>query len=238
MERIQSLPKNELIKELKSFKKYQSKTNKEIKENLGDDKVKTLRDELMRLETRRTSKKTKSKMLKTPQEKSHTSAKLMLEAILLNEDTEKILDEYVLTHLKNNPDILNNYLDTNLMYYVFFRLQDLRTNPDYDRENITLVKTFATEKSAEKWVYENGADIVGEQEDNWGKGIVLTIIPYDNIGIYGMGEEPFHANNISSQKYPTYAFSKDGYKMLKKELKYNQIKDKQHIHYIKLKTIM
>lgn len=244
MERIESLSKNELMKELKSFKKYETKTNKEIKEKLGDDKVKTLRGELMRLETRRlnkkSSKKTKSPTStkvknQTPQEKSHTSAKLMLQTILLNEDTEKILDEYVLTHLQNNPHILNQYLDQHLMYYVFFRLQDADTNATTNannKENITLVKTFATKKSAEAWVLKNGADIVGEQEENWGEGIVLTIIPYDNNGVYGAGEEPFHAYTISERKWPTYAFSKDGYKMLKKELKYHGIKDDQHIHYI------
>lgn len=58
MERIQHLPKNELIKELKSFKKYETKTNAQIKTKLGDDKVKTLRDELMRLEVQRQNKKT------------------------------------------------------------------------------------------------------------------------------------------------------------------------------------
>ena len=246
MERIQSLPKNELMKELKSFKKYESRTNREIKEKLGDDKVKTLRDELTRLETRRANKKDnnikssdksnkniKSGKSKTPQEKSHLSAKLMLQAILLNEDTEKILDEYVLTHLTNNPHLLNTYLDNHLMYHVFFRLQDPRTNPKIKKQNITLVKSFATEKSAERWLLEHGADMVGEQEENWGVPVVLTIIPYDNNGTFAMGDEPYHVNDITEKNYPTYAFSKDGYKMLKKELKYNNRKDEKHIHYIK-----
>ena len=79
---------------------------------------------------------------------------------------------------------------------------------------------------------DHGKDIIEFQENNWGLPVVITIIYDSNDGDTSC--PPAHEHGISDQMYPTYAFSKQGYKMLHRELKYNRNERKPDwIHYIK-----
>lgn len=218
MDRISGLKRNELLKELKSYKKYQYKTQKSIGEKLAT--IDNIRNELRRLEDMEPKLK---KSLNT-EDKQYMSAKQVLSTILLNSDTNKILDEYIISYLKMNPHLVTQYLDENGLYYVYFRKQDTNTNPDigYDNEPM-LLKAFGTQKEAEKWILEHGNDIVTEQEENYDSPIVLMIIYDKNEGVIEPGHTVAYGFGISDKMYPTYAFSKEGYKMLKKELKYNSM---------------
>lgn len=59
MERINSLKRNEVLRELKTYKKYTGNTEKDIVESLGKKDIQTLRTELERLESRRSVRKKK-----------------------------------------------------------------------------------------------------------------------------------------------------------------------------------
>lgn len=188
---------------------------KDIAEKLGID---NLRTELSRLENQ-------------PIINQYMSAKKVLSTILLNSDTNSILDEYIVSYLKLNPSLVTKYMDENGLYHVYYRHQDSNTDPDSKAYGPFLLKSFATEKEAEAWLLKMGHEIVEFQEDNWGRPVVLMIIEDSNDGDYEYGEA--HEHGISDKMAPTYAFSKQGYKMLKKELKYNNKQNPTWIHYIK-----
>lgn len=115
-------------------------------------------------------------------------------------------------------NLIQQYLDNNGVYNVFFRQEDPH-GIECRSSDIHLIKSFVSQGNAEKWILENGKDIVESEESNYGKPIVLTIIYYNNIGYYGEGEEPSQMNLISTNKYPTYAFTEQGYQMLIREHK-------------------
>jgi hypothetical protein len=71
-------------------------------------------------------------------------------------------------------------------------------------------------------VLKNGCDLINEEEDNRSRPIVLFIVYLKN-GEYdcSAGSEPTHSHGIAARGYPTYSFSKVGYKMLLKEHKYH-----------------
>jgi hypothetical protein len=183
-----------------------------------------------------TAENTPEKTPEIPENPNYTSAKQILSTILLNTDTSKILDEYIVSYMKMNPHLVTQYLNENGLYYVYFRKRDTDTNPDIGHDNdMILIKSFATLKDAEEWVLMNGREHVEEQEENYDEAIVLTIVHDDNKGKFAAGENAAHSYGISAKKYPTYAFTKDGYKMLKDELIYHRIniKNANWIHYIK-----
>lgn len=105
-------------------------------------------------------------------------------------------------------------MNENGIYHVFYQTRDETTDPYSRRSFVIFLKSFATEKEAKEWILLNGEDIVEEQEDNFGTPIVIFIVYDTNEGIYDTGYEPTNPHYISSHKYPVYAFSKEGYKML------------------------
>jgi hypothetical protein len=170
-----------------------------------------------------------------PENPNYTSAKQILSTILLNSDTSKILDDYIVSYMKMNPHLVTEYLNENGLYHVYFRKRDTDTDPDIGHDNdMILIKSFVTLKDAEEWVLMNGREHVEEQQENYEEAIVLTIVYDDNKGKFAAGDNAAHSYGISTKKYPTYAFTKDGYNMLKDELKYNRIniKNSKWIHYI------
>jgi hypothetical protein len=149
----------------------------------------------------------------------YLSTKSLLENLPLNDETQKAIDEYVLQYLKDHPRAVEDYLNDNDMYNVFFREQDPYTkkSDDLSSTDIHLLKTFATMREAQKWILENGKLITEEEEYDYGRPVVLTIIPFDNKGNYDMDEIPTNMHLIATKKYMTYAFSEDDYNMLLNE---------------------
>ena len=138
----------------------------------------------------------------------------LLKSIPINSTTRSVLDEYFANYVQ--PSAIDKYLEIRGLYHVFFRQEDPH-EIQYRSDDIYLIKSFATEHAATNWVIEHGKDIVSEQEENYGKPIVITIIYFDNKGDYYMGEDPSHMYLISTKKYPTFAFSAEGYRMLLRE---------------------
>lgn len=104
MDRISGLNSNQVAKELQGYKRYKSKTQKEIKEKVGN--ISALRDELRRVESKHNKdvKSPKSKSNK-PVKKSPTKTQndLLPESIyeiLLRADLETI-QQYCMTHKTN-----------------------------------------------------------------------------------------------------------------------------------------
>lgn len=173
---------------------------------------------------------------------SYLSAKNVLSTILLNKDTEDIiLKSYIADYLSTHKDVVEDFLNKNGVYNVFFRTQVAHTRNQIlelglldHYEDMVLVKTFATFLEAEKWVLKNGKNVVDTEEDNYNRPIVLVIVYYDNVGLFGAGEEPHHLNDIYRNKLHTYAFSKSAYEMLKCELEYDGLIEDgiDYLHYI------
>lgn len=161
----------------------------------------------------------------------------ILDNLTVNEETTPILDEFVINYLNNNKNLLNQYLDQNGLYHVYYRQKDCSTNKR--QKNIMLLKSFVTEGAAIKWIVKNGEIIVDENEPNYiDERVVLTIVPSDNYGVYVTGNEPSCLSGIATRKYLNFAFSPSGYEMLLKENKRDNdldINDKNPtwIHYYK-----
>lgn len=140
----------------------------------------------------------------------YLSAKKVLSTILLNSDTEEILDEYVLSYIKNRPTLftkhVNDYLNDVGLYHVFARTQDSSHNPEY-REFI-LFKSFLTMKEAHVYVVTNGSNIINQLNMACTSAYVLTIVN---------SFHPIEHYQISTKKYPTYVFTLDAYDMICKE---------------------
>ena len=154
----------------------------------------------------------------------HLARSEMLSDILQTDETKKATDDYILNYIQNRPSVLEAYLESHPLYHVFFREED----PDGrasrndgvcvdNRDDIHLLKSFATFSAAQSWVIKNGREITHEQEENYGTPIVLTIIKYDNKGSFASDEVPTGMYMISANRYPTYAFSTDAFNMLIRE---------------------
>jgi hypothetical protein len=142
---------------------------------------------------------------------SYLSAKNVLHTILLNSDTTKILDEYIVSYLTLNPALVTNYINQNGLYHVYIRSMDpLRCIGDY--YVMEMLQSFGTKLDAEKWIIQYGKDII-EHYDTSENGIVLCIIYHRNI-LYDTDESPSSAYGIAERKHPTYAFSQNAIEML------------------------
>lgn len=147
----------------------------------------------------------------------YLSVQSLLENLPLNDETQKAIDEYILQYLKIHPKTIEDYLNDNVIYNVFFRENDPYIEEEKDLKltnDIHLLKTFTTLKEAHKWILENGRLIVEKAENNYRRPIVLTIISFDNKGDYVADEISTQMCFIASKKYMTYAFSENGYNML------------------------
>src|SRR5690242_7221629 len=92
----------------------------------------------------------------------YLSAKKVLSTILLNSDTDKILEEYIVEYVKLRPYILSSLIESNGLYHVFVRTKDpSQTETDGDRyEEYNLIKSFLTFNEAEDFVLQNGYNII------------------------------------------------------------------------------
>lgn len=132
-----------------------------------------------------------------------------------------INEETICEYLSNNPILIENYLNSHLTYNVFFREEDPDERiPDRNLSyDIHLLKTFVTLDRAIQWVLDNGREIIKEHKENYGRPLVITIVPFDNKGEYASDEIPTNMWMISNKRYLTYAFTKEDYEMLLREHK-------------------
>lgn len=134
----------------------------------------------------------------------------------INESNEEVFNKFLLEYLLEKPTVIQNYLDQRGLFNVFYRTRDPHDIPN-SYSDIQLLKSFVKYNDAVEWIREYGENIVAEEEDNYGTPIVLTIIYYDNKAYYAMDEIPANMNLISINKYPTFAFSDEAYRMLIEE---------------------
>ena len=139
--------------------------------------------------------------------KMYTSAKTVLSTILLNSDTDQILDEYIISYMKLRPHLLSRCISEQGLYHIYVRSEDYGGDT-----NTILIKSFALEKEAKKYVIEQGVDVLDNGWDDYGTSVLNNVL----MIIYQLGQ-PVDMYNISLQKYPTYAFSPEAYQMLCKE---------------------
>ena len=161
----------------------------------------------------------------------------------MNQDTEKILQTYIVDYLTHHPTIVSQYLSENGLWHIYARTKDeFSTNEGRGKKQhheIFYIKSCVTMNEAETWILQHGKKVVNDEEDNYGVPIVLTIVYDDNKGKYYTGEHPANAYEISSQMYPTFTFSKKGYDMLLTEIQVGEEmhrefpSDKAWIRYIK-----
>jgi hypothetical protein len=150
------------------------------------------------------------------------SIKTVLGNLKITPDTEPLIKKLIKDYIAVNPSILTECIEERGLYQVFFRGRDTYSCNKKDKndtaEIMTYIQTFATMQEANEWILKFGSKIVTEEEDNYNKPIVLTVIYCKNNEYQGhAGEDPAHLCYISGKDYPTYAFSKRGYKMLLKE---------------------
>ena len=92
-----------------------------------------------------------------------------------DQHTSDLIDrQNVMEYLVANKDIVNQFLNEQGLYHVFYRREDPHRVDEslHQTRDIMLVKSFATEESARQWIQIHGKDIVGEQEDNHNQPIV------------------------------------------------------------------
>lgn len=165
------------------------------------------------------------------EEQKSLSAKYVLSTILLNQDTSTILDDYIISYLKLNPQLVNTYLDQNGLYHVYIRNRDPRVHNKTDDEDIIqLIKSFSTELDAKNWIVKNGCDLIKKHESYYHDQLVLIIIYDNNIISYDTHDSPFESYCISEKKYPTFVFSQDSLDMLIKEAKYFDCNSEREYH--------
>ena len=150
-----------------------------------------------------------------------TAETTLLFETLKNVISDETVKKLLVSLLRDNKCIINDYLSTESLYHVYMRQEDPYVNIDAKSTDIHLIISFATLGSAIEWVLKNGRDHVITQEDNYGTPIVLTIIKRKNKDIDDIDycHEHTNMNMISVRKYTTYAFSEQGYKMLLNEHK-------------------
>jgi hypothetical protein len=128
MDRVSGLNANQVAKELQGYKRYNGKTQKEIKEKLGG--VSVLRDELRRLE----SKKVKSIKKDKKVENIENINKDVIYEIILKLDYPDII------HYCNTNNIYKSTCDTRLWQLLIAR--DFPFLPDDDLESRNMYETF------------------------------------------------------------------------------------------------
>ena len=132
-----------------------------------------------------------------------------MEALLGKNDKILILD-----WLKNNKDLINDFIKINGLYNVWIRGEDDYLDPTKETINDSaLVASCSTFELAEKWIFNNGRDCIESQKENCSRMAVLTIIYQKNYDEGDVDYPTDYSGNymIASRKYPTYAFSKKDY---------------------------
>lgn len=156
-------------------------------------------------------------IMNTLQEKSFAA---FFEQIINNPTMDTIVKKHILEYLKNNKEIVSDFIVSEGIYNVYMRQQDVHSVPNMKSSDIHLVASFGTYREAEDWTIKNGHDIVESEEDNYGKPIILTIIHQKNDQIdLDFCHEQTNSNLISANCYPSFAFSEKGYLMLLDEHK-------------------
>ena len=140
--------------------------------------------------------------------------KNVLEGLLINEEMQKVIDEYVLKQLTANPLLISKAINKTGLYCIFFREGNKVPFP-YNR----LLICFPTEKQAVDWCLTNGSEIISMENDYRDGPVVLTIIPHTNKGFYTFGSNPAEMSMIFTERYLSFAFCKKGYKFLLAEHK-------------------
>lgn len=157
----------------------------------------------------------------------YTSAKTVLSTILLNSDTEQILEEYILNYLKLRPHIVSQYIKQQGLYHVFARTKDPAYTSTYESTDFILIHSFPTEEEAAQYVIKNGHHILELTPYSYVLTIIYQLDKYNDLYL------------ISRKQFPTYAFSEEAYNMICNE--YNRsfsnstIDDADWLYYIKYK---
>ena len=168
MDRISGLPSNKIAKELQGYKRYTGKTQKEIKEKLGN--VDSLRYELRRLESKAKTSKSNQE-LKSPKLVDDTLKEIMLRAdvdtikiyCLTNKNAEKLChDPYFWNEklkLENLPPLfIQNMPDVNLENYIgiyhikneWMILYSLMKTANKDAKKILIVNDMEANRKYDK----------------------------------------------------------------------------------------
>lgn len=143
-----------------------------------------------------------------------------MDKLIIDEFSVTYAKKFVLGWLKQNKDVVNDFIIEEGLYNVWIRGPDTYLDcdaPVYDDNAV--VATCTTLKLAEKWIVEHGRGCIEMQKENCSRFAVLTIIYQKN---YDLGEVDYptdysHTHMISGRKYPTYAFSKKDYMEALKE---------------------
>jgi hypothetical protein len=148
--------------------------------------------------------------------------KSVFETYLINKSPNSEIKNLFMQYLSNNKELVDDYLLLEPLYHVYLRHQDSACDSDNETiHQLYLIQSFATLESATKWIFENGKDIIDAEKENQDRTMVLTIIDRKGGDISNY-DYPMCASSmfmIATKKYPTYAFCKDGFKMLLDEHK-------------------
>lgn len=144
---------------------------------------------------------------------SYLSAKKVLSTILLNTDTNKILDEYIISYLKLNPSLVTEYINDNGLYNVYIRSMDKIYCNDDKYMTMDMIQSFGTQKDAENWIIIHGKKLV-ENYDSYYKNKLVLIIIHHHVIIYNEDNSLTNLYSIAEKKFPTYTFSDDAVEML------------------------
>jgi hypothetical protein len=159
---------------------------------------------------------------------NYISAKKVIETILLNNDTLTILDEYIVSYLKLNPQLLTKCIENQGLYHVYIRNKDERCTNILYNSILQLIKSFATEVEAIDWIKQYGKSVIDlyDFEDDYH---VLVIIFDSNKGIYE-DDYPSQLYCISEKKYKTFVFKPQAMLMMASEAKYFDCHSEREFH--------
>lgn len=141
MERINSLKRNEVLRELKTYKKYTGNTEKDIVASLGEKDIQSLRKELERLESRRSVRK----------ERSQKSTKKQVSKNIVYENP---MHEDVVYNLLLNadPKSLPNLCSTNQKASMICKDKTFWKDK-IQHDNFTILKTLTTIEEYKHYYY-------------------------------------------------------------------------------------
>lgn len=124
--------------------------------------------------------------------------------------------------VETNAAIVKKYITEHGLYLVYYRAQDPVISNQAEGI-IGLVKIFVGYDDAYQFVQKYGLKVVAAEEEFYKTTIVLVIIHDNNDG----ETEHAYVPRISFRKYPTFAFTEDGYEMLMEEIDYQKSKGKK-----------
>ena len=146
-----------------------------------------------------------------------------IETYLQNNTLTNNIKNIIIEVLKKNKDIVQDYLNEEPLYYIYVRNEDSYLDHEKKKHHcIYLMAAFTKLDDAKYWILQNGKECIDSWNHSSSNGpYILTIIDKIHSNDNYDSDDAFaNIYFISTKQYISYAFTKEGYKMLLNEHNY------------------